>query len=47
MHQPFSEVERCDVTVGFRVRKCLVNVEKLDTFGFVIALHCLQTGDIF
>ena len=46
MHQPFLDIERCDVSVVFGMSECLVDVIELHTLGLIVALDCLQTGDI-
>ena len=46
MHHSFLDTERCDVSVVFGVSECLVDVIELHTLGLIVALDCLQTGDI-
>ena len=46
MHQPFLDSERTEIIVIFRVRQRLIDVEKLHTFGLIVQLYRLQTGDV-
>ena len=46
VHQSLIQIEWRYVAIGLRMGQSLIDVIELDAQGRIIAVHCLQTGDI-